>query len=306
MKKTLTCFALLGSVACGASVAPKELVDARAAYKTAQAGPARQLAPASLDDARQALEKAERSFESSDDSPETRDLSYVAIRRAQIAHAVGGQAEAKQQVAQAEKDRLTVQEQLTGEAQASLEKTKDQLEKEKLSAEREKERAAMREKELKAETAKTKAELAKERAARKALEGKYLAALASLKEMAKVKEEKRGVVITLNGAVLFATGKHELLPIAKTKLSEVAKALKDQGYKKITVEGHTDSRGSAENNRELSLKRANSVRAHLISQGLKGSKIKAVGIGEDRPVASNKSAEGRANNRRVELIVVPE
>ena len=86
----------------------------------------------------------------------------------------------------------------------------------------------------------------------------------------------------------------------------MAKAVKDQGYKQIVVEGHTDSRGSASANQSLSLKRAQEVRSHLISQGIDASKITAVGRGEDVPIASNDSAEGRANNRRVELVVTPD
>ena len=127
-----------------------------------------------------------------------------------------------------------------------------------------------------------------------------------MQKIASVEEEKRGVVITLSGAVLFATGKYELLPIARTNLDQVAKAIGDQGYKKIIVEGHTDSRGSAQMNETLSLKRAESVRTYLVSRGIDSSKITAVGIGEVRPVAPNSTAEGRANNRRVELIVTPE
>jgi OOP family OmpA-OmpF porin len=96
------------------------------------------------------------------------------------------------------------------------------------------------------------------------------------------------------------------LPIAQSKLNDVAKALKDQGYKAIVVEGHTDSRGSDENNMKLSQRRADSVRSHLITQGITADKITAVGWGESRPVADNDTAEGRANNRRVELVVTPE
>jgi outer membrane protein OmpA-like peptidoglycan-associated protein len=129
--------------------------------------------------------------------------------------------------------------------------------------------------------------------------------MASLKEIGKVNEESRGMVITLSGSVLFATGKSDLLPIAKEKLNDVAKALKDQGFKEIIVEGHTDSRGSAQANQELSLKRAESVRTHLVGQGIPSDKIRATGLGSDRPVADNKSEEGRANNRRVEIVVTP-
>jgi flagellar motor protein MotB len=73
--------------------------------------------------------------------------------------------------------------------------------------------------------ARTEEALAKEREARKVAEAKLGAALASLKEMASVKEESRGLVITLQGSVLFTTGQYELLPIAKEKLNEVVDAL---------------------------------------------------------------------------------
>jgi hypothetical protein len=91
------------------------------------------------------------------------------------------------------------------------------------------------------------------------------------------------VVITLSGSVLFESGKYELLPIAQSKLDEVAQALKDQGYKKIIVEGHTDSRGGDEANLTLSQRRADSVRTYLVSRGIDSAKITSVGIGEARP-----------------------
>ncbi len=309
--------ALAVLVGCGSNLAPQELRDARDAYKKAEASPAKQLTPAALDDARQALDRAEQAFQGSEDDGKISNLSYLATRRADIAASIGRTQAAMQARAQAEKDRLSLQEALQKSTTAKLTATERKLEKERLARERAAEdaarreknlkmTAAQREKALKEKEAKTKAELAKERAARKKLEGKYAAALASLAEVAKIKEEKRGVVITLSGAVLFATGKHTLLALAKNKLDDVAKAVKDQGFKSITVEGHTDSRGSSNKNRELSVRRAESVRTYLVSRGIKSSKIKAVGIGEDRPIASNKTAEGRANNRRVELIVVPE
>jgi outer membrane protein OmpA-like peptidoglycan-associated protein len=129
--------------------------------------------------------------------------------------------------------------------------------------------------------------------------------MASLQEIAKVKEEARGMVITLSGAVLFATGKYELLPIARSKLDEVAKAVGDQGYKSILVEGHTDSVGKASDNDTLSLKRAESVRTYLISRGIPSDKIRASGLGSSRSVADNSTPDGRANNRRVEIVVEP-
>ncbi len=73
----------------------------------------------------------------------------------------------------------------------------------------------------------------------------------------------------------------------------------------MTVEGHTDSQGQKAYNVELGQKRAQAVREQLVARGVAADRIKAVGIGPDRPIADNTSAEGRANNRRVEIIVEP-
>ena len=130
--------------------------------------------------------------------------------------------------------------------------------------------------------------------------------MASLAEIAKVKEESRGVVITLSGSVLFATGKSDLLPIAQDKLNQVAKALNDQGFKAIVVQGYTDSVGSASDNDRLSLRRAQSVRDYLVTRGVPSEKATAEGKGSNNPVADNKTADGRAENRRVEIVVTPD
>ena len=147
--------------------------------------------------------------------------------------------------------------------------------------------------------------VATEREARIAAERSAAAALESLDQIARVSEESRGLVITISGSVLFATNQHSLLPIAKDKLRDVAQALLEQGDTRIVVEGHTDSRGSAQKNEELSLMRAEEVRGFLISQGIPTNNIRASGLGEQRPIASNETPEGRANNRRVEIVVNP-
>jgi outer membrane protein OmpA-like peptidoglycan-associated protein len=74
---------------------------------------------------------------------------------------------------------------------------------------------------------------------------------------------------------------------------------------KITVEGHTDSQGVASYNQDLSQRRAQSVRDYLVSRGIATDRITAQGFGLTRPIADNGSPEGRANNRRVEIIVLP-
>src|SRR5690606_11347460 len=139
---------------------------------------------------------------------------------------------------------------------------------------------------------------------RQEAEKRLAAAMKSLEEIARVKEEQRGLVITLDGAVLFTTGKSTLLPIAETKLAKVAEVLQEQDdSKKIVVEGHTDSVGTEQNNLKLSQARADTVRTFLVSRGIKPERISAVGKGESQPIADNKTPEGRANNRRVEIVV---
>ncbi len=112
------------------------------------------------------------------------------------------------------------------------------------------------------------------------------------------------MVITLSGAVLFESAKWALLPGAQTKLNEVADALTKQDKDStIIVEGHTDSQGAAAMNQELSQKRAESVRTYLISRGMSADRITATGFGPTRSIANNASPEGRADNRRVEIVV---
>ena len=113
------------------------------------------------------------------------------------------------------------------------------------------------------------------------------------------------MVITLSGSVLFASNKDALLPAAQERLGQVGDALKTQDDHKIVVEGHTDSQGSAQSNQGLSERRAQAVVSFLIARGVPVDQIRAQGLGPSRPIADNTSPEGRANNRRVEIIVQP-
>jgi len=267
--------------ACGAAVAPKELLSARDAYAAAEGGPAKSLAPVQLEEAKQSLAEADKAFSEGEDEERIRDLAYIAGRKSEIAASRGKRAELDKEREAAGVEGTALQEKVLESKSKALKKTKEELDREQKEA------------------AATKAQLM-------AVQSRLSAALKSLDELAQVKEEARGVVITLSGSVLFATGKHQLLDIAKERLNEVAKAIKDQGFKAIVVEGYTDSRGSETANEQLSLKRAEEVRGHLVSQGIPSAKITAVGRGEASPVADNNTAEGRANNRRVEIIITPE
>lgn len=101
--------------------------------------------------------------------------------------------------------------------------------------------------------------------------------------------------------IFFITGSAKLSSKSNTALNEVVKILSDDKNVKLSVEGHTDNVGKAEYNKTLSDKRANSVKAYLTSHGVDESRLTAEGFGMEQPVASNKTAKGRAQNRRVEL-----
>ncbi|HEY6464325.1 MAG TPA: OmpA family protein, partial [Polyangiaceae bacterium] len=126
----------------------------------------------------------------------------------------------------------------------------------------------------------------------------------SIAKIASVKDDDRGMVITLQGEVLFRTGKYDLKPGAMAKLDEIADALKGK-EQPITVYGYTDDVGTADHNMTLSQNRAQSVADYLVSKGLPKDLVTAQGKGPSNPVAENTSVEGRAQNRRVEIVVQP-
>ncbi|MBK5300327.1 MULTISPECIES: OmpA family protein [Gammaproteobacteria] len=110
-------------------------------------------------------------------------------------------------------------------------------------------------------------------------------------------------VITLNGNVLFAYNQSDLMPEARSELDSLMAKLQNADVVSVKVIGHTDSQGSDAYNQKLSERRASSVAAYLLSQGLAPNKLTSEGRGESQPVADNDTEEGRAQNRRVELHV---
>ena len=112
--------------------------------------------------------------------------------------------------------------------------------------------------------------------------------------------EAKKKTLILEG-VNFETGKSELTPESKTILDGVAESLVANDEINVQVSGHTDNTGSAALNNRLSKARAESVRAYLEEKGVAAARLKAAGFGPTKPIASNKTAAGRAQNRRVEL-----
>lgn len=270
--------ASLLSLAC-AHDPSKELVSARRTYETASTGPASKSAKTEVYEAKKALDRAEKAHKQKAGSDEEVDLAYVALRKADYAIAYSAYLQYQSNNEKAKAEYLETLEAQRGSARDQLATTQGEL--------------ANKEKALEESLA-----------ARKALESQLVGAMASLSDMAKIKQEEQRTVITLNGSVLFKSDETKLLPIAEQKLGQVADVLKQYGDEyTITINGYTDSRGSDTHNQQLSQGRADSVRSYLISRGVADKNVRAVGQGEASPVADNKTAEGRANNRRVEIVV---
>lgn len=263
-----------------ATVTPNELINARLAYQHASAGPAAQLVPAELHKAREALVLAEQSFLEDADSYRVKDLAYVAQRKSQLAGALGTMAADQASKAKSDADFQKKQAEIVKQGKQDL------IDSEKRAADA-----------LAAEKAdKAKQDLIDS-------EKRTADALAELAKLVAVKEEERGLVVTLSGSVLFRSGEAALLSSARVKLDQIAEALLAVRERNLVVEGHTDSQGSDSYNQSLSQRRADAVRNYLVQRGYPDSRIQARGEGEYSPVADNGSAEGRANNRRVEIVI---
>ena len=108
---------------------------------------------------------------------------------------------------------------------------------------------------------------------------------------------------TTSGAVNFKNGSAELMDLNDSKISTILDKLKSNPNLEINVEGHASSEGDLEFNKNLSQKRADKYSSYLVSQGVPKNNIKSIGKGIDNPIASNETEEGRAQNRRVEVII---
>lgn len=274
--------ALAVAAGCGsAPPTPKALVDARTEYQSVRDGVAMQLDPTDVHEADLALQKAEAAWKDSQDPNDEHpiDLAIVAQRKAQIANAEALATKAQNDLQQAKAD-------LQAALAAQLQATKGQLN------------------QTQQQLQQTAAQAAAQKAQLADLEARLKDARDTIAKIAAVKDDSRGMVITLQGEVLFATGKWELKPAAMAKLDQIADALRGK-EQPMVVYGYTDNVGTYDNNVQLSQKRAQAVRDYLVTKGIPNDLITAQGKGPDMPVAENTSIEGRAQNRRVEIVVQP-
>jgi outer membrane protein OmpA-like peptidoglycan-associated protein len=244
----------------------------------AHAGEAGRLAPAELLVADRTLRAAERAHDDSPDTTEARDLAYIAHRQTLVAQAHARSIAIGESTDEQQADYTDGLEASNRDAQREQQGDRRMIERQQSEI-------------AQAETDRDEAEARADEAVRR------------LSAFASVQEAEGETTITILGSVLFRSGGSELLAGAAPRLAAVADALNTQPTRNITVEGFTDSRGSDTQNQVLSLARADSVRTVLLSHGVESSRIRTVGVGEARPTADNATAEGRANNRRVEIVL---
>jgi len=289
-------------------MAKGQLERARSAYMQAKSNRnVEAFAPLPFADAGKAMQAAEQAR----GAKEVEQLSYIAEKKSLIAisTAEGKMAENEMEKLNRETANI-IAEKRTQEARVA----QKEAENARLLAMSETERAAKAKKEAEeaqalAARAKAEAEQARmaaraeaERAAKAKAEADQL--MRELSDL-KAKQTERGIVLTI-GDVLFATAKADLSSDALRSVDKLADFLKKYPGRNVLIEGHTDSVGSEEYNLTLSERRADSVKESLTSRGIPEGRIATKGYGKKYPVASNDTAAGKQQNRRVEVIILNE
>jgi len=301
---------------------PLEFFEARNALRIAQAEGAEQYASDSYQHAVQLMNKADE-YATKKDVPKKLLIAVAreAVQTAEDARAIA--------VKKMDEERQASERQASADAQSRSQAQADEATRQKERAQSEAAQAADAAAKAKSDMAASEAASAAAMAAAQAdAEKSRLAALAESEQARKAATEQaerekqelrnklavqlnliletrdtaRGLIVNMSD-VLFDSGKYTLKPGAREKLAKLSGIILAYPSLKLEVEGHTDSVGTDEYNMKLSENRANSVRDYLVVQGINASSIAARGFGEGQPVATNDTAAGRQQNRRVELVV---
>ncbi len=298
---------------------PLQMYEARNAVDIARSKGAEKYAPEVFSKAEAGLKKAENALASKANKKEIISLALQAAQTSEDARALTVEREDQERIAMeraaAAAAAKAKAEQIAAAQAAQAKQVAD------AEARRQAELAAAQEATLKAQAAAKEAEMnaqaeiasAKAKAEADSLRAKEAAAkaqaqnlrdqlLAQFNSILQTVDTPRGLVITM-ADVLFNTGKYDLLPGTGLQLAKLSGIILAHPGLHLAVEGYTDNTGTDAINQKLSDQRASTVRDFLIAQGLSADAITAQGMGSANPVASNDTAAGRKQNRRVELIV---
>lgn len=283
IQRALWLVGLTASLAACATMSDRQksaLAEATSAVQTLEADPlASQSAGKALQDARDGLNAATTAAQHHEDDATVEHLAYLARRQAELGEAQVSEQRAEQQVAQ---------------AQAQRDRVLLQAREREADAARDQARSAQAQAEAQTEAANAAQQQAQ------AAQRQNADLQAQLQAMA-AKPTSKGEVVTLNN-VLFDVNGTTLKPAADEELGRVANFLKDHPQMSARVEGNTDSTGSDGYNQTLSKERADSVASALESRGVDTVRVQTIGRGKNDPIATNASAEGRQQNRRVEIV----
>jgi outer membrane protein OmpA-like peptidoglycan-associated protein len=263
---------------------PLELYQANNAVRIAQAAGAEKYAPDIMNEAMRDLKNASDI-----------DTSKKPDRKMEITLA-------RQAVQRAEDARLVALRKQAAERQVAAETAKREAESQAQQSQLEAERATAAKAKADAEAAEARARAAEASKTAESASSAREKLRAQLNSVLATSETARGLIVNMSD-VLFDTGKYTLKPNTQISLAKVSGILQAYPGLKLQVEGYTDSTGSPEFNQKLSENRAYAVRDFLVTQGVAQGNIEATGYGASKFVADNQTAEGRAQNRRVQLVV---
>ena len=277
---------------------PLDLLEARNAVRIAKDAGAGQYAASELQKAQDLLNQAEDYYRRKQGGGPIGTVAREATQTAEEARVMSIK---REQDTQVEQERKAAADQ-TAQAQADAQAQQAAAAQAQAQAQQSQAQAAQ------AEQARQQAEIARQQATQQAQQAESDKAqmrarmLQQLNQVLETRDTARGLIVNMPD-VLFDTGKADLKPSARERLAKVAGILIAYPDIHVEIDGYTDSTGSLEFNERLSQQRADSVRSYLSSQGVNSSAITTQGFGPSQPIASNDTASGRQQNRRVELVV---
>jgi outer membrane protein OmpA-like peptidoglycan-associated protein len=301
------------------SKVPLDLLEARNAVAIAKAAGAQHYAPDSLAKAEDMLQRAEDYLQRNQGrtpigtaargaTQMAEDARVLSLRRKEQERIDAERRAHEEAQAKAEADARAAQEQAANSQAQAEEDARRRAEAEQAQAEAQRQQAAALEQQQQAEAARAAAQLAASEADRQRQEAirqkeeMRARLLAQLNQVLQTRDTARGLIVSMPD-VLFDFNKYTLKPEARERLARISGIVLAYPDLKLQIEGYTDSIGSDEYNQTLSEKRADTVRAYLVSSGVSPDNVAARGMGKADPIGDNSTAAGRKLNRRVEMIV---